>query len=104
MAGMNPPAIPLQPRQGPPILPQPGPGLVPGILPAQAIRHNTFASYYSDETKDPFRASYSTILRRFDVSGPDAVDAAALQQMALGNPSVPNAYLCCASLSGTPRI
>lgn len=104
MAGMNPPAIPQQPGQAPPIIPQPPQGPAPGILTAQALPHNSFASYYSDETKDPFHVSYGAILHRFDVSGPEAIDAATLQQMALGKSTVPNAYPCCASLNGTPRI
>ncbi len=38
------------------------------------------------------------------MTGPDSLDADTLQQMALGNPAAPNAYLCCISLNGSPRI
>jgi hypothetical protein len=105
MAGINIPAIPGQAAQAPMIAPagpaQPGAQVAPLVLP---VRHSSFTSFFNDQSKDPFRAAYAAILCRFDVTGPDTQDAATLLQIGLGNPSVPIAYLCCASLQGSTRV
>jgi hypothetical protein len=69
------------------------------------IKHSTFASCYNDETHDPFCGNYATILCRFDVNGPAALDAAALSQTCFGYTDVPSPFLCCAALNaGSPKI
>ncbi len=99
MAGNN-SAIPLQPGlapQAPPLVAQPVPIQGPGVPLTLPVCHQTFASYNSDESRDPLCASYGALLRHFAATGPDTVDPATLQQMAVGNTSIPNAYLCCTS-------
>lgn len=80
---------------------QPLPAVAPLTLP---VRHKTFAGYYADESQDPSRDRYALILRRFDAIGNEAQDADTLLQVTLGNPNVPIAFLCCATLSTAPRI
>jgi hypothetical protein len=100
MAGIQPPAIhPVV--QAAPGMPQGPAGAQPLLVP---VRHRTFASFYADETKDPFRLRVPSVLRRFDAAGDEAQDADSLLQGVLGNSAAPNAFLCCASLAGTPKV
>jgi len=66
-------------------------------------RHMTFSSFYQDEHKDPMRDRYATIMARFDAMAHTPLTAEAVLETALGNPSVPETFLCCASLHGAAR-
>lgn len=106
MADHQPPAINLGAqaaplRHAPVPQAQIPPAAVPVTLP---LRHRTFTNFYSDPSKDPFRDRYSSILRRFDAIGPDSQDADTLLQVVLGNTNTAHAFLCCATLAGSPRI
>jgi hypothetical protein len=109
MAGLQPPPINPDALAAPGVQPgvaNPLPQMqipVPPVA-AAAVRHRTFASYYMDESKDPVRLRYASILHRFDAVGDKAQDADALLQGVLGNPTIPNSFLCCAVLSGSPKI
>jgi hypothetical protein len=72
-------------------------------LHAQAQGHRNFASLFRDETKDPFRASWAQVLRRFDDAGNGAE---AMLSAALGNTNATSAFLCCATLhpNGRPKV
>jgi len=73
------------------------------IMPA--LQHATFASFFQDDSKDPFRTRYAAVLSRFDPMTNNPLASDALLDLAVGNPSVPSTYMCCASIHGTkPRI
>jgi hypothetical protein len=76
---------------------------VPAAASISLTRHTTFSSFYQDEHKDPMRDRYATIMARFDAMAPTPLTAEAVLETALGNPSVPGTYLCCASLHGAAR-
>jgi len=76
---------------------------VPAAASISLTRHTTFSSFYQDEHKDPMRDRYATIMARFDAMAPTPLSAEAVLETALGNPSVPGTYLCCASLHGAAR-
>jgi hypothetical protein len=67
-------------------------------------RHNAFASFYSDTTKDPCSGQYARIMNRFDPDQDNAIQAEVLLDQALGAGCVPQAYICCAATCRGPRI
>jgi len=73
---------------------------------APTVRHNTFAVLYGNATNDPLRQNYGLVIKCFDAMSNAPQPAETLLNIALGNPSVPNAYLCCASLHGfgNPKV
>jgi hypothetical protein len=81
---------------------------LPGNIPAvpQVQRYDSFSALYHDETKDPLRDRAAAVLARFNAMAAEPPDADALLDMALGNPSIPRTFLCCAALhaSTKPRI
>jgi hypothetical protein len=87
---------------------QPGPQGVANPLPMappepEAGPHRTFASYFQDVTRDGLSRSWAQVLRRFDDA---ATVADTLLSAAVGTPTTPSAYLCCASLHAnvSPRV
>jgi hypothetical protein len=80
------------------------PPVAPGMQPA--LRHKTFATLYHDETKDPLRSRAAAVIQRYDVTADTPQTPEALLESAIGNPSVPGTFLCCAVLNGAskPRI
>lgn len=111
MAGLQQPAVnlnaPVAPVGQAPLLQAPVPqaqvpqAALPLTLP---VRHRSFASFYADTLRDPFRDRYASILRCFDAVGPDSQDSDTLLQVVLGSLNAPMAFLCCATLAGSPRI
>jgi hypothetical protein len=70
-----------------------------------ALQHSTFASFFQDDSKDPFRTRYAAVLSCFDPMTNNPQSSDSLLDIAVGNPSVPSTYMCCASIHGTrPRI
>jgi hypothetical protein len=82
--------LPLQPMQG---------ATLQGLT-----RLRTFREYYSDETRDPCKGSYSRIMDRFDPEVNNAVSHVMLLEQAIGSGVVPQAYLCCAHVQQQMRI
>jgi hypothetical protein len=76
---------------------------MPQDLPCQVMRHRNFASLYHDEARDPMRQRYPAILQRFDAMNNAPIAGDSLFEMILGNPSIPNTFLCCALLNGQTR-
>jgi len=72
----------------------------------QRARHTSYSSLFNDETRDPMRNNAGTVSAHFDPMNNDPVVAEALLDMAVGNPNLPNAYLCCTTLhgNGRPRV
>jgi hypothetical protein len=71
-------------------------------LPAP-VHYHTFAGIYADEEKDPLRNRYEAVLQRFDAGAPQAQIGADLLQSIIENTTIPNAFLCCATLhEGAP--
>jgi hypothetical protein len=97
----NPPPMALPDTAGPAALALPPAGQAPQVAgpPAQgqpeAGPHRTFTSYFQDVTRDGLSQSWAQVLRRFDDA---ATVADTLLSAAVGTPSTPSAYLCCASL------
>jgi hypothetical protein len=78
-----------------------------GGLPAMpaTVRHGTFGSLYNDPTCDPLWNSAATILQRFDPMRVEPLTGDALKESVSGDPSRPNAFLCCTALYGrTHRV
>jgi len=96
----------LIPQVPPPYLPNANfQNLANAPLLQPPLKHTTFASYYRDETKDPFSSRYPAVLTRFDPMGDNPQAADTLLEAVVGNPSVPSTFLCCASIHGArPRI
>jgi hypothetical protein len=92
-----PPGAQLPQLPPPPVLPLPQ---VPGAAaPLQVpVLHKTFASYYSDESKDPLNNRVAGVLARFDVDAAAIQQGSDLLQVTIANVTVPNTFLFCASL------
>jgi hypothetical protein len=69
----------------------------------QVMRHTTLASFYQDKTMDPLCKRYVTVITQFDTMVDTPQTAAALLDMAVGNPSIPSTFLCCAAIHGNKR-
>ena len=82
---------------------QPQPALLQPPLNA-VVRHNTFASFYNDATKDPCLGQYARIMNRFDPNQANMIQPEVLLDQALGAGGVPQAYLACAATRRGPRI
>jgi len=82
---------------------QPQPALLQPPLNA-VVRHNTFASFYNDATKDPCLGQYARIMNRFDPNQANMIQPEVLLDQALGAGGVPQAYLACSATRRGPRI
>jgi len=91
----------LLPQPGP-ILPQPGPER--GAVNTVTQRHRSFASYYGDETLDPFQGNYTRILERLDPETNNGLSHFMLLEQAVGTGACPQAYLCCSNQQQRTRV
>jgi hypothetical protein len=87
-----------------------GGGGAPQVPPAMAaategqvlppvMQHSSFATLFCDEARDPFRYSHAAIVGRLNAMNALPLTGETLLESALGNPSVPNTYLCCSNLN-----
>jgi hypothetical protein len=69
----------------------------------QRARHTSYSSLFNDETRDPMRNNAGTVSAHFYPMNNNLVAAEAFLDIAVGNPNLPNAYLCCTTLHGNGR-
>jgi len=91
--------VPLLPAGGGPQALQAMAAGAEGQLLPPVMQHTSFATLFCDEARDPFRHSYAAIVERFNAMNARPLTGEALLESALGNPSVPNTFLCCSNLN-----
>jgi len=69
---------------------------LPGPPSNNGARHTTFASFYGDETLDPYSGEYARVMERLDPEINQAVTPLILFEQVVGTGPIPQAYLCCA--------
>jgi hypothetical protein len=80
------------------------PLLLPGPPSNNGARHATFASFYRNETLNPYSGEYARVMERLEPEINQAVTPLILFEEVVGAGPIPQAYLCCALQQNQVRI